>query len=64
MKVVTIAAPKGGSAKTTTAALLAVRATQDGQNVCLMDLNTDQGNLTQWWVSRGEPFNPYNRSIP
>jgi chromosome partitioning protein len=59
MRVVTIAAPKGGSAKTTTTALLAVRAMQAGNNVCMIDLNSDQGNLTQWWSTRGEPFNPY-----
>ena len=59
MKVVTIAAPKGGSGKTTTTCMLAVRAMQDGFNVAMIDLNADQANLTQWWVSRGSPFNPY-----
>jgi chromosome partitioning protein len=59
VKVVTIAAPKGGSTKTGTTCLLAVRAMQDGKNVVMVDVNSDQANLTQWWVSRGQPFNPY-----
>jgi cellulose biosynthesis protein BcsQ len=24
----------------------------------MFDLNSDQGNLTQWWITRGEPTNP------
>jgi chromosome partitioning protein len=59
MKVVTIAAPKGGSCKTTTTTLLAVKATHDGKNVCLIDLNADQANLAQWHISRGEPMLPH-----
>jgi chromosome partitioning protein len=59
MKVVTVAATKGGSAKTATVCLLAVAAMQAAKNVCMFDLNADQANLTQWWVSRGQPFNPY-----
>ena len=59
MKVVTIAAPKGGSCKSTTACLLAVRAMQDGKRVCMLDLNADQANLTQWHVARDEPDNPH-----
>lgn len=35
-----------------------MRATMDGDRVALFDLNADQGNLTQWHVSRGEPRNP------
>ncbi|MCV0371744.1 AAA family ATPase [Filomicrobium sp.] len=59
MKVVTIAAPKGGATKTTTTTLLAVRAVQDKQRVCLIDLNADQANLAQWHVTRGSPKNPH-----
>lgn len=59
MKVVTIAAPKGGSCKTTTTTLLAVKAMQDGNNVCMIDLNADQANLAQWHVSRGSPMMPH-----
>ena len=58
MKVVTIACPKGGSTKTTTVSALAVRASQDKARVAMIDLNVDQGNLTQWWILRGEPKNP------
>jgi chromosome partitioning protein len=58
MKVITIASPKGGSGKTTLASALAVRATMESGRVAMFDLNNDQGNLTQWWVLRGEPMNP------
>jgi hypothetical protein len=39
--------------------LLAVTVMQDGKRVAMFDLNADQANLTQWWVSRGQPLNPY-----
>ena len=58
MKVVTIAAAKGGSGKTTVALSLAARATQDAMNVAMFDLNGDQGDLTKWWILRGEPMTP------
>jgi chromosome partitioning protein len=59
MKVVTIAAPKGGSCKTTTTTLLAVRTMQDRKRVCMIDLNADQANLAQWHISRGSPSMPH-----
>lgn len=62
-KVVTVASGKGGSTKTATAALLAVRATAESLRVAMFDLNADQGNLTQWWISRGEPMNPRLLSV-
>lgn len=58
MKVITIAAPKGGSGKSTVSAVLAVRASMDSARVAMFDLNADQANLTQWWILRGEPMNP------
>ena len=58
MKVITIAAPKGGSGKTTITTLLAVRASREGARVAMLDLNSDQANLAQWWFSRGQPMNP------
>jgi chromosome partitioning protein len=58
MKVITVASPKGGSGKTTLASVLAVRASMESARVAMFDLNADQGNLTQWWVLRGEPMNP------
>ena len=58
MQVITIASPKGGSGKTTLASALAVRAAMESKRVAMFDLNCDQGNLTQWWVLRGEPMNP------
>src|SRR4029450_3714867 len=58
MQVIAIASPKGGSGKTTLASALAVRASMESARVAMFDLNSDQGNLTQWWVLRGEPINP------
>ena len=58
MHVIAIASPKGGSGKTTLASALAVRASIESGRVAMFDLNSDQGNLTQWWVLRGEPMNP------
>ena len=59
MKVVTVAARKGGSCKTSTVCLLAVRAMQDAKNVRMLDLNADQASLTRWHTARGTPMNPY-----
>jgi chromosome partitioning protein len=59
MKVITMAALKGGSTKTATTCLLAVTAMQAGHRVCMFDFNPDQANLTQWWICRGKPTNPY-----
>ena len=59
MKTITIASSKGGSGKTTITAGLAVRACQDTAKVAMMDLNFDQGSLTQWWEMRGEPKAPF-----
>jgi chromosome partitioning protein len=58
MKVIAVASPKGGSGKTTLASALAVHAAMESTRVAMFDLNSDQGNLTQWWVLRGEPMNP------
>ena len=58
MKTITIASAKGGTGKSTITALLAVRAAQDTPRVAMMDLNLDQGSLTQWWGLRGEPDSP------
>lgn len=60
MHVVTIAGPKGGSGKSTLTAILAVRAsTIKGAKVAMIDLNEDQGTLTDWWILRGRPANPF-----
>jgi chromosome partitioning protein len=58
MKVVTVAAPKGGSGKTTLVSALAARAALESARVAMFDLNSDQANLTQWYILRGEPPNP------
>jgi chromosome partitioning protein len=63
IKTVTIAAPKGGSGKSTVTSVLAARALQEGHRVALFDLNADQANLTQWWISRGKPDNPYLHEV-
>src|SRR6476646_1430052 len=58
MKVVTVGAPKGGSGKTTLVSALAARAALESARVAMFDLNSDQANLTQWYILRGEPPNP------
>jgi chromosome partitioning protein len=58
MKTITIASAKGGSGKSTLTSALAVRACQDTKQVAMMDLNFDQGSLSQWWHLRGEPAAP------
>jgi chromosome partitioning protein len=58
LKTITIASAKGGTGKSTITALLAVRAAQDTPRVAMMDLNFDQGSLTQWWGLRGSPDSP------
>jgi chromosome partitioning protein len=58
MKVVAVAAPKGGSGKTTLVTALAARAALESARVAMFDLNSDQANLTQWYILRGEPPNP------
>jgi chromosome partitioning protein len=58
LKVVTVAAPKGGSGKTTLVSALAVRAALESARVAMFDLNSDQANLTQWYILRGDPPNP------
>lgn len=57
-KVVTIASGKGGSGKTTLTVTLAARASKEAKRVAIIDLNSDQGNLSQWYLIRGEPENP------
>ena len=58
MKTIAIATAKGGCGKTTIACALAVRASQEAKSVVMMDLNSDQANLEQWWITRGRPLNP------
>jgi chromosome partitioning protein len=58
MKIIATAAAKGGTGKTTVTLNLAVRAAQESMRVAMIDLNADQGDLTAWWILRGEPFSP------
>ena len=58
MKTITISSAKGGSGKSTITSALAVRACQETPKVAMMDLNFDQGSLSQWWHVRGEPTAP------
>ncbi|MBS0251097.1 MAG: ParA family protein [Proteobacteria bacterium] len=57
-KIITIASGKGGSGKTTLTVTLAARASKEAKRVAIIDLNNDQGNLSQWYLIRGEPENP------
>ena len=56
-RIITVAAGKGGSCKSTIATSLAVLASKLGKTA-LIDLNSDQANASQWWVDRGKPDNP------
>ena len=58
MKTIAIASAKGGSCKTTCTATLAARAAKDSSRVAILDLNQDQGNLTDWWNSARTPQKP------
>src|SRR5262245_8776829 len=58
MRVVTIAAAKGGSTKTTVTLSLATQATTESLTVALFDLNADQADLSKWWQLRGGPLSP------
>ena len=59
MKTITVASTKGGSGKSTIISALAVRAAQETPKIAMMDLNFDQGSLTQWWQLRGKPQTPF-----
>lgn len=48
MKIITIASAKGGSGKSTLTSAIAVRACLDPAKVAMLDLNFDQGSLTDW----------------
>ncbi len=57
LRVVCLAASKGGAGKSTLSAALAVRAAEDGAKVCLIDADP-QSSLGQWWQLRGRSDNP------
>jgi chromosome partitioning protein len=59
MKTFTIAGPKGGCGKSSLVTALAVRATADTGKVAMVDLNEDQGTLSEWWTLRGRPATPW-----
>ena len=51
MKIIVVAAQKGGAGKTTLARNIAVAASQDGGRVLCLDLDP-QGSLRAWWEGR------------
>lgn len=59
MRTITVASAKGGSTKSSTVLALAARASQEFGRVAMIDLNADQGTLTEWWKLRGRRINPY-----
>jgi chromosome partitioning protein len=59
MKTITIASAKGGSGKSTLTSALAVRACQASLKTVMLDLNFDQGSLTDWYnLRRRASLNP------
>ena len=54
MKIIALAAAKGGVGKTTLAAALAVAAARSGAAVGLVDLDP-QGSVRRWWNARALP---------
>ncbi len=59
MKVITVAIQKGGTGKTTTAAVLAQAAARSGARVLAIDLDP-QGNLSFALAAQGTAGNAYN----
>lgn len=57
MRVIALAAAKGGVGKSTLTAALSVRAAQDGLNVAIVDQDP-QLSLSSWWDRRRGPENP------
>lgn len=51
MKIIVVAAQKGGSGKTTLTRSLAVAASQEGRRVLMLDLDPQQ-SLREWWQGR------------
>lgn len=56
-KIIVLAATKGGVGKTTLSTALAVRASEGGDRVALIDADP-QASLERWWQLRQEPDNP------
>ena len=57
LRVIALAASKGGCSKSTLATALAVQAVKEGGKVALLDWEP-QGSVTLWWVMRQKPANP------
>jgi chromosome partitioning protein len=57
LRVIALAASKGGCSKSTLTTALAVQAVKEGSKVALLDWEP-QGSVTLWWVMRQKPANP------
>ena len=57
LRVIALAASKGGCSKSTLATALAVQAVTEGGKAALLDWEP-QGSVTLWWVMRQKPANP------
>ncbi len=58
MRTLAFISSKGGTGKTTLAALTAVEAARAGEKVALLDFDP-QGSLTTWWERRPDAENPH-----
>lgn len=57
MRVIALAATKGGVGKSTLTSSLAVRAAQESKRVAIVDQDP-QLSMSSWWDRRGQPKNP------
>ena len=63
MKTIALVTQKGGAGKSTLASSLAVAAFENGERVCLIDMDP-QATLTTWGKTRGETDIPVISTIP
>lgn len=63
LRIITLAATKGGVGKTTLTAALAVKAASEKKRVAIIDADAQQ-SVAFWYELRGEPDNPKLFDVP